>query len=1223
MDWTRQNKKAFREALQDVYREYDALEIFADEEFEVRLGEIAGNCSLQKAAYQLIQCAESQGELDELFEAFQRENPKHRFVLAIEEERSPTPSDPGSEPEGCGEVGGYLCQAPPVPDYFVPRPEFSDLVRDRLLSDEIGEPGTLVVSAIQGLGGIGKSVLAADLARQTQVRSRFPDGVLWVTLGQTPDLLKLLGSWITALGDREYSATTVDAASAYLRSLLADKTMLLVVDDLWNVADFKPFRLAGKGCRVLVTTREAKVPGIPERAEVRLGVMSLAEGRQLVEARLGTSLAVADLAVFETFAEKVEFLPLAFDLIASQVAEGYDWLTLLEDFQQEFDVLSLERSGCDEARRLLSLRACFNLSLRRLDREVLRRFAWLGVLPEDVAVDARMATVLWEVSPVEARRQLLGFLRRSLMLAGPKVVVDGRSVPTFRQHDLLHDLARDLLAASGEGDGDRLPGLGLTVAAAHGGLLDRYLPESGCWADLRDDGYIHGRLTWHMEQAERVREIHRLIRQAREDGRNGWYEACEELGQLTIFVEDVARAWRLAEETYGIIPREAEGWEWQMWCAFATVSLNSLVGNVPAELIAALVREGVWSEARGVAYAMQKKKESDRALSLAALVPHLESRELINQLVQESEAMATKGGWITASILEHHREVFESPISTAWKIRGTEARIIALASLVDIHPDLYSTVLQLAISLPELKRSQILACLSTKLHPSGSPKLVKLIRKIPDAYCRSIIALHLSTEESDLEQETFSAIKQISSEYSQANVLCDLSDRISTSRLHLVLSLVRDMRNEGFRNIALSHLSIRLPEIRSEIIDSHKDDPEKVSPDTIFLPLTLAKISEYQPEFGIRALNVIENVPSSNSRLGLLGEICSHLEPELLEYALTIIENEPPGIMKRMAISNLAKYLSSVDLLERALKITHSISDLYSLTRVLANLIDCRPDLLQETVEFSRSLTGDYGYRKTSVFIALAEKYPDFLEEAFLLTQAIENDPFHTFALSEIAPLKPEMFEELFRLVHPGGGDTSNSRVLFNLASHIPKSWLDKALDIARNIADPYGRAVSLSSVALQHSALWPEVIKNVSEIPKDHNLSSAIKNIAPRIPRELLPEILSFMNRIEDEGEWAFAVSGVAPRLENSLRDNWLEKVLGLNSRYNCAVALTGFHALKDWKALEMQQQNLPRLLASQAREHFMENIPNLYPHIEHLGGQAAVDATLQAMRDACQQWP
>ena len=109
-------------------------------------------------------------------------------------------------------------------------------MKKRLLSEETARAGTLVVSAIYGLGGIGKSTLAAALAHDPKVQSYFPDGIFWATLGQQPDILSFLHSWIQALGDYDFKPTNVDAASLQLRTLLADKKALLVVLDfshLW------------------------------------------------------------------------------------------------------------------------------------------------------------------------------------------------------------------------------------------------------------------------------------------------------------------------------------------------------------------------------------------------------------------------------------------------------------------------------------------------------------------------------------------------------------------------------------------------------------------------------------------------------------------------------------------------------------------------------------------------------------------------------------------------------------------------------------------------------------------------------------------------------------------------------------------------------------------------------------------------------------------------------
>ncbi len=100
---------------------------------------------------------------------------------------------------------GTPCQAPVVPRYFVPRPKVSQKLMEYLTTD--APAGALVVSAVHGLGGIGKTTLVAALAHDPAVQTRFPDGILWVTLGQQPDVLSFLSGWIQALGDRDFHPT--------------------------------------------------------------------------------------------------------------------------------------------------------------------------------------------------------------------------------------------------------------------------------------------------------------------------------------------------------------------------------------------------------------------------------------------------------------------------------------------------------------------------------------------------------------------------------------------------------------------------------------------------------------------------------------------------------------------------------------------------------------------------------------------------------------------------------------------------------------------------------------------------------------------------------------------------------------------------------------------------------------------------------------------------------
>ena len=176
--------------------------------------------------------------------------------------------------------------AEPPPPHFVSRPEL-DALRQRLLVRGANRPA---VSALIGMGGSGKSTLARALAHDPALRAHFRDGVLWVTLGQDAALLPALVDRLQALGDHEFRATTVEAASQRLGDLLQDKTLLLIIDDAWSAADVAPFLSGGPDCHVLITTRRQEVADEAGAASFPLGVMDAPQAQQLLGALLDRPL---------------------------------------------------------------------------------------------------------------------------------------------------------------------------------------------------------------------------------------------------------------------------------------------------------------------------------------------------------------------------------------------------------------------------------------------------------------------------------------------------------------------------------------------------------------------------------------------------------------------------------------------------------------------------------------------------------------------------------------------------------------------------------------------------------------------------------------------------------------------------------------------------------------------------------------------------------------------
>jgi len=132
----------------------------------------------------------------------------------------------------------------------------------------------VVVNALFGLGGVGKSTLAAALVDEPDVQRHFADGILWATLGQEPETQGLLTGWVRALGDHQFRGTDLTGASEHLRGLLRNRKMLLVVDDAWSSEAVEPFRVGGPDSRLLITTREANIARDLDATLVALDVMT-------------------------------------------------------------------------------------------------------------------------------------------------------------------------------------------------------------------------------------------------------------------------------------------------------------------------------------------------------------------------------------------------------------------------------------------------------------------------------------------------------------------------------------------------------------------------------------------------------------------------------------------------------------------------------------------------------------------------------------------------------------------------------------------------------------------------------------------------------------------------------------------------------------------------------------------------------------------------------------
>src|SRR5262249_21318540 len=130
--------------------------------------------------------------------------------------------------------------APDLPKDYVERPEEFVRLKSLLLDPNRGDP-LAITTALQGAGGFGKTTLAAALCHDGDIVEAFGDGILWVTLGENPNLVEVVNGLCTAMTGKNPGFIEVELAAGRLAELLEDRDCLLVLDDIWNPAHLRPF----------------------------------------------------------------------------------------------------------------------------------------------------------------------------------------------------------------------------------------------------------------------------------------------------------------------------------------------------------------------------------------------------------------------------------------------------------------------------------------------------------------------------------------------------------------------------------------------------------------------------------------------------------------------------------------------------------------------------------------------------------------------------------------------------------------------------------------------------------------------------------------------------------------------------------------------------------------------------------------------------------------------
>jgi tetratricopeptide (TPR) repeat protein/DNA-binding SARP family transcriptional activator len=374
--------------------------------------------------------------------------------------------EPLTAPRAPAPVARTPAQLPRPMAAFTGRDEQVKLL-DALLAADDRPPAAVVVTAIAGTAGVGKTALAVYWAHR--VRDRFPDGQLYVDLrGYSHDppveASQALERFLHGLGvPGQQIPADLDTRIALYRTVMADKTMLVLLDNAATAEQVRPLLPGSPTCLVLVTSRDTLTGllALDGATRLDLDVLTADESAELVTRILGESRVRGQADDVARLADRCARLPLALR-IAAATMYGHPHQTIA-DYLADLAASPLATLAVDGDRHA-AVRAHFDLSYTPLPSPARRLFRLLGRQP-GTDID-RYAAAALAGTDLDQTRQLLDTLTDAHLL-------QQHTTGRYGFHDLLRAYATELADAHDDAAQDAIRR-----------LLDHYLYTASTAADL-------------------------------------------------------------------------------------------------------------------------------------------------------------------------------------------------------------------------------------------------------------------------------------------------------------------------------------------------------------------------------------------------------------------------------------------------------------------------------------------------------------------------------------------------------------------------------------------------------------------------------------------------------------------------------------------------------------------------------------------------------------------
>jgi WD40 repeat protein len=329
-------------------------------------------------------------------------NAKLDYLATLSE--SAASASPANEPKSVKPLDPYSTVPPQPPNYIVRSEVYEPIIQDLLSTTS-----NVALTALEGMGGVGKTMVALGVCSDERIRQAFPDGIVWLTIGKQADmpLEKRIEYVAKALNSdfREYTEATY-------RTLMKDKAVLIVLDDVWTPGAIGPFRLYAGRSRLLYTTRDKTLSSLGDNKH-EIGIVDEEHARCFLAHWSGREAKAPPEPYASHILSECQGLVLGLALIGSTLRGQPDseWAHVVSDLKKA-RLKNIVRPISSQAYN--TLHGCIALSVNALEREPRKRYLKLAVLLEDMSAPEKLLQCIWGEDEGEVHRTARLFVDRSL-----------------------------------------------------------------------------------------------------------------------------------------------------------------------------------------------------------------------------------------------------------------------------------------------------------------------------------------------------------------------------------------------------------------------------------------------------------------------------------------------------------------------------------------------------------------------------------------------------------------------------------------------------------------------------------------------------------------------------------------------------------------------------------------------------------------------------------------